>query len=48
MKARGPEAQELIQQHDLVYVYHNRIDKLGDDRTTEDKVFEASRDEIEF
>ncbi|HRX24962.1 MAG TPA: BREX-1 system phosphatase PglZ type A [Chitinophagales bacterium] len=48
MKARGPEAQELIQQHDLVYVYHNRIDKLGDDKTTEDKVFEASRDEIEF
>ncbi|NLN64681.1 MAG: BREX-1 system phosphatase PglZ type A [Clostridiaceae bacterium] len=45
---RGLEANELVRQHDLVYVYHNRIDKLGDDKTTEDKVIEASREEVSF
>lgn len=46
--SRGDEAQELIQNHDLIYVYHNRIDKVGDDKISEDKVIEASREEIEF
>lgn len=48
MSSKGAEAQELIQGHNLIYVYHNRIDKLGDDKTTEDKVIEASHDEIAF
>jgi uncharacterized protein (TIGR02687 family) len=48
MPSKGAEAQELIQGHNLIYVYHNRIDKLGDDKTTEDKVIEASREEIAF
>jgi uncharacterized protein (TIGR02687 family) len=46
--SKGDEAQELIQNHDLIYVYHNRIDKVGDDKTSEDKVIEASKDEIQF
>ena len=29
MSSKSKEAQELIQEHDLIYVYHNRIDKLG-------------------
>ncbi len=48
MSSKSKEAQELIQEHDLIYVYHNRIDKLGDDKTTEEKVIEASREEIGF
>lgn len=46
--SKGTDAQDLIQKHDLIYVYHNRIDKVGDDKTSEDKVIEASRDEIQF
>src|SRR5690606_20225419 len=34
--------------HDLIYVYHNRIDATGDDTTSEDKVIEASKEEIDF
>lgn len=48
MASRSEEAKTLVQEHDLVYVYHNRIDKLGDDKTQEDKVIEASKDEINF
>ncbi|MCF1751377.1 BREX-1 system phosphatase PglZ type A [Mariniradius sediminis] len=48
MASKGEEAKTLVQEHDLVYVYHNRIDKVGDDKTQEDKVIEASRDEINF
>ncbi len=46
--SKGTEAQDLIKNHDLIYVYHNRIDKVGDDKTSEDKVIEASKEEIEF
>lgn len=48
IKTKGQEAKDLMQSHDLVYVYHNRIDKVGDDKTSEDKVIEASREEIDF
>lgn len=46
--SKSEEAKTLVQDHDLVYVYHNRIDKLGDDKTQEEKVIEAARDEIEY
>ena len=48
LNTRGEEAQRLIQDHDLIYVYHNRIDDIGDDSTSEDKVIEASKEEIAF
>jgi uncharacterized protein (TIGR02687 family) len=48
MASKSDEARALTKNHDLVYVYHNRIDKLGDDKTQEDKVIEASKTEIEF
>ncbi|MEZ5055511.1 MAG: PglZ domain-containing protein [Saprospiraceae bacterium] len=39
----------MWKQCDLIYIYHNRIDKTGDDdKTTEDKVFEAVEEEIKF
>lgn len=46
--SKSDEARRLVQDHQLVYVYHNRIDKTGDDKTSEDKVIEASKEEIEY
>jgi uncharacterized protein (TIGR02687 family) len=48
LKPKGEEAKDLVQGHDLIYIYHNRIDKVGDDKTSEDKVIEAAREEIDF
>lgn len=48
LNTRGEEAKRLVQDHDLIYVYHNRIDETGDDTTSEDKVIDASREEIKF
>jgi uncharacterized protein (TIGR02687 family) len=42
------EGRDFVKQYDLIYIYHNRIDKTGDDKTTEDKVFEAVQEEIRF
>lgn len=54
-KATAIGAEELMamprewnKEYDLVYVYHNRIDKTGDDKTSEDKVIDAVREEITF
>lgn len=48
LQSKGQEAKDLVQWHDLIYIYHNRIDKVGDDKTSEDKVIEAAREEIDF
>jgi len=48
LSPKGTEAQTLIQNNDLIYVYHNRIDKVGDEKTTEEKVIDASKEEILF
>jgi uncharacterized protein (TIGR02687 family) len=42
------EGRAFVKNYDLIYIYHNRIDKVGDDKTTEDKVFEAVEEEIAF
>ena len=42
------EGREFVKQYDLIYIYHNRIDKTGDDKTTEEKVFEAVEEEFLF
>ncbi len=42
------DGREFVKQYDLIYIYHNRIDKIGDDKTSEEKVFEAVEQEIEF
>lgn len=47
MNART-EGRPFVMQYDLIYIYHNRIDKTGDDKTTEDKVFEAVEEEIGY
>lgn len=38
------EARALIRDHDVVYVYHDRIDAIGDKPGTERQVFEAAED----
>ncbi len=42
------EGRAFVKAYDLIYIYHNRIDKVGDDKTSEDKVFEAVEEEIVF
>jgi len=42
------EGRKFAKDHDLIYIYHNRIDKVGDDKMTEDRVFEAVEEEIIF
>ena len=42
------EGRDFVKQYDLIYIYHNRIDKTGDDKTTEEKVFEAVEEEFTF
>lgn len=48
MASKSDEARNLVTGHDLIYIYHNRIDKTGDDKSSEEKVIEAARDEIQF
>jgi uncharacterized protein (TIGR02687 family) len=40
------ELRELYQQHQVLYVYHNRIDATGDKAGTERQVFEAAEDTV--
>jgi uncharacterized protein (TIGR02687 family) len=42
------EGREFVKQYDLIYIYHNRIDDVGDNKTSEVKVFEAVEEEIQF
>ena len=37
-----PESRELIKAHDVVYIYHNRIDHAGDKMQSEGEAFEAA------
>jgi len=35
------ESRALFRDHDVVYIYHNRIDAVGDKRDTEERAFDA-------
>jgi len=39
--------RDIIRDHDVIFIYHNRIDATGDSVATEDKVFESAEDTIE-
>jgi uncharacterized protein (TIGR02687 family) len=41
------QARALIRDHDVVYVYHNLIDAIGDKQVSEERVFEAAEDTLE-
>lgn len=40
------DTRALLRDHDLVYVYHNLIDKTGDTRDTEERVFAAAEETL--
>lgn len=42
----GEASRELIKSHDVVYIYHNQIDHTGDNRESEERVFNAVEDTI--
>src|SRR5690554_356094 len=42
------EGRDFVKQYDLIYIYNNRIDKTGDDKTSEVRVFEAVEEEIQY
>lgn len=41
MTMKGDDCRTLVREHDVIYVYHNRIDVTGDKRESEEQVFEA-------
>src|SRR5690606_9971648 len=47
MQKTKDESREFIRDHDVVYLYHNRIDSTGDRRDTEERVFEAVHDSLD-
>jgi uncharacterized protein (TIGR02687 family) len=47
MNMRTEDGKALFRDNHIVYVYHNRIDAIGDKLQTEDKLPEATEDAIE-
>ena len=41
MAMNREDCRALLRDHDVIYVYHNRIDATGDKRESEERVFEA-------
>jgi len=41
------EGRQIAREHDVIYIYHNGIDKTGDSRDSEGRVFEAVEEEFE-
>jgi uncharacterized protein (TIGR02687 family) len=41
LEMNGDDCRALVRDHDVLYVYHNRIDAIGHKRETEEQVFEA-------
>ena len=47
MQMKSAERRIAIRDNEILYIYSNKIDKSGDDKMTENEVFEAVRLEIE-
>jgi len=47
MALKANECRTLLREHDVIYVYHNRIDITGDKRESEERVFEAVEDTLQ-
>jgi len=41
------QCRELFREHDVVYIYHNQIDAIGDKKESEGRVFDAAEDTLE-
>ena len=42
------DGREFLKPYNVVYIYSNQIDKTGDDKVSEGKVFEATEDEFVY
>lgn len=42
------EGREFIKPYNIIYIYSNHIDKIGDDKTSEGKVFDATEEEFQY
>ena len=47
MAMKGDDCRTLVRDHDVIYIYHNRIDATGDKRESEERVFEAAEETLE-
>lgn len=47
LKLNRDESRALMRDHEVVYVYHNRVDATGDQRESEERVFDAAEDALE-
>ncbi len=47
MAMKGEDSRALVRDHDVLYVYHNRIDATGDKRESEERVFEAVEETLQ-
>jgi uncharacterized protein (TIGR02687 family) len=47
MNLKSDEAKEFFRDHDVIYVYHNQIDVIGDKLATEDRLADAVEDAIQ-
>jgi len=47
MSMNRDDCRALVRDHDVIYVYHNRIDATGDKRDSEERVFEAVEETVQ-
>lgn len=47
MAMKGDDCRALVREHDVLFVYHNRIDAVGDKRESEERVFEAAEESLQ-
>lgn len=47
MSLNRDDCRALVRDHDVVYIYHNLIDKTGDSKDTEERVFDAVEDTLQ-
>lgn len=47
MALNKDDCRAFVRDHDVIYVYHNRIDATGDKRESEERVFEAVEDTLQ-
>src|SRR5438552_14263554 len=47
MAMKRDEGREFVKDKRVVYIYHNRVDSVGDSASTEEKTFEGVRNAID-
>lgn len=47
LKMQRDELRDILRTTEVVYIYHNRIDIIGDKRESEEKVFEAAEEALQ-